>query len=126
MRRYLGYRPEEVPRIYRLLDLAAAGRPGHGPVHLLLNSASELGFAWDSGASFFLCSGAVDQGIMFGYADELSIEYEQRADELNSVHCKEVTGYSGRGINETGKFIKEKVIREREFIHKHGQPGLSL
>ena len=48
MRRFLAYRPEEVRRVYRLLDLAAAGRPGHGPVHLLLHSASQLGFAWDS------------------------------------------------------------------------------
>ena len=30
------------------MDLAAAGRPGHGPVHLLLKSACLLGFAWDS------------------------------------------------------------------------------
>ena len=45
MRRFLAYRPDEVPRVYRLLDLAAAGRPGHGPVHLLLKSASLLGFA---------------------------------------------------------------------------------
>ena len=37
-----------VQRIYRLLDLVAAGRPGHGPIHLLISSASELGFAWDS------------------------------------------------------------------------------
>ena len=37
MRRYLSYRPSEVPRVYRLLDLAAAaGGPGHGPVHSLL------------------------------------------------------------------------------------------
>ena len=48
MRRYLGYRPGEVHRVYRLLGLAASGRPGHGPVHLLLESAGELGFAWDS------------------------------------------------------------------------------
>ena len=48
MRRFLAYRPGEVPRVFRLLDLAAAGRPGHGPVHLLLQSASLLGFAWDS------------------------------------------------------------------------------
>ena len=48
MRRFLAYRPEEFPRIYRLLDLAAAGRPGHCPVHLLLHSASQLRFAWDS------------------------------------------------------------------------------
>ena len=48
MRRFLACRPDEVPRICRLLDLAAAGRPGHGPVHLLLQSAGQLGFAWDS------------------------------------------------------------------------------
>ena len=82
-------------------------------------------------SSSFLCSGAVDQGIMFGYVDELSIEYVQRADVLSSVHCKEVTGYSGRadttpGMNEMGKFNKEKVIRERELIHKHGQAGVEL
>ena len=38
MRRFLAYRPGEVSRIFRLLDLAAAGRPGHGPVHFCLFS----------------------------------------------------------------------------------------
>ena len=46
--RYLSYRPGEVARAYRLLDLVAVGRPGHGPIHLLLECAAELGFAWDS------------------------------------------------------------------------------
>ena len=44
MRRFLAYRPDEISRVFRLLDLAAAGRPGHGPVHLLLHSSSLLGF----------------------------------------------------------------------------------
>ena len=43
MRRYLAFRPEEVPRVYRLLQAAAEGSPGHGPAHLLLESAAELG-----------------------------------------------------------------------------------
>ena len=30
-----------------MLDLISWGAPGHGPVHLLLISAVELGFAWD-------------------------------------------------------------------------------
>ncbi len=47
MRRYLAYCPEEKPRIFRMLDLIARGAPGHGPVHLLLLSAAEVGFAWD-------------------------------------------------------------------------------
>ena len=31
-----------------MLDLISRGAQGHGPVHLLLISAAELGFAWDA------------------------------------------------------------------------------
>ena len=41
IRRYLVYRPEEVVRICHLLDRAMEGCPGHGPVHLLVDSAVE-------------------------------------------------------------------------------------
>ena len=41
MRRFLAYPPNDVPRIHGLLDLAAACRPGHGPVNHLERSASE-------------------------------------------------------------------------------------
>ena len=44
MLRYLAYRPHEVPRIFRMLDLVERGAEGHGPVHF---SAAELGFAWN-------------------------------------------------------------------------------
>ena len=47
MRRYLVYCPEEEPRIFRMMDLISGGAQGHGPVHLLLISVAELGFAWD-------------------------------------------------------------------------------
>ena len=47
MQRYLAYNPDEEPRIFRMLDLVSWGAQGHGPVHLLLISAAELGFAWD-------------------------------------------------------------------------------
>ena len=47
MRWYLAYNPDEEPRIHRLLDLISRAAQGHGPVHLLLLSAAELGFAWD-------------------------------------------------------------------------------
>ena len=47
MRRYLAYCPEEEPRIFRMPDLFSRGAQGHGPVHPLLISAAELGFAWD-------------------------------------------------------------------------------
>ena len=47
MRRYLSYCLDEEPRIFRMLDLISRGAQGHGPVHLLLISAAEIGFAWD-------------------------------------------------------------------------------
>ena len=43
MRRYLAYCPDEEPRIFRMLDLISRGAQGHGPVHLLLIFAAELG-----------------------------------------------------------------------------------
>ena len=48
MRWYLACRPDEEGRIFRLFDLAAAGSPGHGAVHLLISSTLEIFFAWDS------------------------------------------------------------------------------
>ena len=48
LRRYLAYRPGEVPGVYRLLDSVAERCPGHGPAHLLVASAAEIGFQWDS------------------------------------------------------------------------------
>ena len=43
LRRYL----PEVGRVYRLSDLVREGSPGHGPVHLLVASATGIGFRWD-------------------------------------------------------------------------------
>ena len=49
LRRYLAYRLGEVSRVYRLLESAAEGSPGHGPAHLFVRSAAEIGFRWDPG-----------------------------------------------------------------------------
>ena len=46
LRRYLAYRPQETAMVGRLLDLVSNGAPGHGPVHLLVESAASLGFQW--------------------------------------------------------------------------------
>ena len=43
-RRYLSSGPEEVPRLYTILDLVRDGCPGHGPVHALVTSAR--GLSW--------------------------------------------------------------------------------
>ena len=44
LRRYLAYRLYDEARIFRLQDYASTGSPGHGPIHLLIQSAEELGF----------------------------------------------------------------------------------
>ena len=36
LRRFLAYRPGEVPSVERLPEQVAGGCPGHGPVHLLV------------------------------------------------------------------------------------------
>ena len=46
LRRHLAYRPDEEARIFRLLDYASSGSPGHGPINILLQSAEELVFFW--------------------------------------------------------------------------------
>ena len=47
VRRYLAYCLDEEPRIFRMSALISRRAQGHGPVHLLLISAAQLGFAWD-------------------------------------------------------------------------------
>ena len=47
LRRYLAYNPLEVPWLYSLLNHVASGGPGCGPMHLQVESAGVLGFAWD-------------------------------------------------------------------------------
>ena len=49
LRRYLAYRPGEIARLYALLELVAGGCGGHGPMHLLVESAGVIGFVWDAG-----------------------------------------------------------------------------
>ena len=46
-RRFLALWPSPVGRAYRLLDMVSEGCRGHGPVHLLVSSAAEIGFRWD-------------------------------------------------------------------------------
>ena len=47
VRGYIAYRPDEVGVVYHLLGMVTEGCPGHGPVHLPVESASEVGFGWD-------------------------------------------------------------------------------
>ena len=66
LRRYLAYRPDDQDRIFRLLDYASAGSPGHGPIHLLIQSADELGFFWDSEQAGWIRPGLPPLRMMTG------------------------------------------------------------
>ena len=46
LRRFLAYQPGEVFTVERILEHVADGCPGHGPAHLLVESAAEIGFVW--------------------------------------------------------------------------------
>ena len=46
---YLAFRPEEIRKIFEMLDHAAEGCTGHGLVHLLVYSASLLDWTWNAG-----------------------------------------------------------------------------
>ena len=47
-RQYLPHRPDEEDCTFRLLDYASTGSPGHGPIHLLVDSDLEIGLSLDS------------------------------------------------------------------------------
>ena len=66
LRRYLAYRPMEVPRIYALLGLAADGCPGHGPLHLVVESAGVVGLSWDAVGSVWCRPGLPGLSLLAG------------------------------------------------------------
>ena len=41
-----GCDPEEVPRVHWMIGSDAEGCPGHGPAHLLVESAADVGLHW--------------------------------------------------------------------------------
>ena len=71
MARDLAHRPDEVPRICRMLDLVAHGAAGHGPV---LISAAEIGLAWDGDESGWIWAALHPRRMLSG-----SIQHFQRA-----------------------------------------------
>ena len=60
--------------------------------------------------------GAGDLGITFEYAEEVNEEVAGCTGGVETAPC----------MTEMSKFIEEKVINQGEFIHRHGQPQLSL
>ena len=60
------YRPQEEDRIFRLLDYASSGSPGHGPIHLLIKSAEEIGLFGDSEQAGWIRPGLPPLRMMTG------------------------------------------------------------
>ena len=55
----MAYSPWDTGRVYVMLDLICGGAEGHGTIHLLCDSAKELGWSWThcnmKDQVFFLC-----------------------------------------------------------------------
>ena len=117
MRRFLAYRPDEVPRVFRLLDLAAAGRPGHGPVHLLLHSASLLGYAWDSSEEGWLRPGLPPLRMLSGpyqhFKDAIFSAWRGRAAAILTSR-KGFRGGPFLDYNGTMQLLFSSHLRERD------------
>ena len=89
LRRYLSYRPDEKNRIFRLLDYASTGSPGHGPIHLLLQSAEEI-FFWDSEqAGWIQVKVAADLCRRKGFRGGFSVDIYGSHQLLVSSHPRE-------------------------------------
>ena len=94
MRRYRAFRPEELGRISRLMDLLGAGALGHGLV--LVRSASDIGFRWSSqDLEWFrpglpCCRKGLGSGPFLGYMGSMQL--------LNSSHVRDRDRAMLRGV----------------------------
>ena len=66
LRRYLAYRPDDEARIYRLLDYASTGSPGHGPSIFFFSLLKSLVFFWDSEQAGWIRPGPPSLRMMTG------------------------------------------------------------
>ena len=92
----------KVARVYRLLEHVAAGCPGHGPVHLLVDSAAEIGFLWSPemvgwagieqlGRSNSALSGRMVKGVRFLLTSVLERVFVEVLGWMLTVLCSSLT-----------------------------------
>ena len=96
LRRYLAYRPDDQHRIFRLLDYASAGAPGHGPIHLLVQSADDLGFFWDSDQAGWIRPGLPPLRLLTGPIQHFRDAIWQAWQHKVSTDLMQAKGFSGR------------------------------
>ena len=117
LRRYLAYRPDDQHRIFRLLDYASAGAPGHGPIHLLVQSADELGFFWDSDQAGWIRPGLPPLRMMTGpiqhFRDAIWQAWQHK---VTTDLCKRkgFRGGFGFDIHGSHQLLVSSHLRERD------------
>ena len=118
LRRYLAYRPDEEARIFRLLDYASTGSPAHGgPSHLLLQSAEELGFFWDSEQAGWIRPGLPPLRMMAGPIQHFrSAICQAWQSKVAADLCKRKGFRSGFGVDIYGshQLLVSSHLRERD------------
>ena len=97
-----------------MLDLVAHGPEGHGPVHLLLVSAAEQGFAWDgveqgrlpfSRLGCFLGLSNIFRAIFQAWQIKVSAQLEER---------KGVRGAQFLDVKGSSQLLISSHLRERD------------
>ena len=117
LRRYLSYRPDDEARIFRLLDYASAGSPGHGPIHLLIQSADELGFFWDSEQAGWIRPGLPPLRMMTGPIQHFrSAIWQAWQHKVATDLCKRKGFRGGFGVDIYGshQLLVSSHFRERD------------
>ena len=95
LRRYLAYRPMEVARIGRLLELVANGASGHGPLHLLVDSAAGLGIRWCPEGFCWFRPGLPRLPMVDGPYQHFQAAILDACRDLNSVNLCRRKGFRG-------------------------------
>ena len=93
LRRCLACRPDEEERIFRQLDFASAGSPGHGPMHLLLESAEEIGLFWDSELAGWIRPGLPPLRVMTGSIKHSVVPYGKPGRKKWPLICARGKGF---------------------------------
>ena len=117
LRRYLAYRPDDEARIFRSLDYASAGSPGHGPIHLLIQSADELGVFWDSEQAGWIRPGLPPLRMMTGPIQHFrSAIWQAWQHKVATDLCKRKGFRGGFGVDIYGshQLLVSSHFRERD------------
>ena len=99
------------------MDYASTGSPGHGPIHLLLQSAEELGFFWDSEQAGWIRPGLPPLRMMTGPVQHFrSAIWQAWQNKVATALCKRKGFRGGFGVDIYGshQLLVSSHLRERD------------